>query len=238
MAFGTSTTLLPRPHEAPPSLVALNAVRNFRLIEMARTGEHPISGMSTTEIDDAWNELTSTNDPWGSRYEIVERADECVFGSRSSVHVYSRGEDGVSHSNGEDADDISSWSPKMNQFYQRRQSIRILISWAVYSLILAIPLYAVSVRAANRFFGRTKCDEPTTSTSQHMEQTTYLPHNRRAIGSSYFIQQTPEDEKKGRGREKGKGGFVAFHNRWIVLQREDGRRGSKRGSGTFWAIRQ
>ena len=160
IAFATSAILLPRPHEAPPSFVALNAIRNFRLIEMARSGEHPISGMSAAEIDNAWNELTSTNDPWGNQYVTVHREDAGVFGSRSSSHIYARGEDGVSHSNGGDADDINSWSPKMNQFYQRRQKKRALALWAAYSLVLTIPLYAVSARAANWLFGCRMCDEP------------------------------------------------------------------------------
>ncbi|MCA9214734.1 MAG: hypothetical protein KDB27_16800 [Planctomycetales bacterium] len=69
--------------------------------------DHPLSG---------WEADYSSVDPWGNPYVCVQREEhtDCYLLPR---HVYSKGRDGISSSDGNDADDLSSWSDDSMRYY-------------------------------------------------------------------------------------------------------------------------
>jgi hypothetical protein len=84
---------------------------------------------------------TPKNDPWGNPFQVGDRLDE--NGERQFV-VYSFGRDGLSNTNGNDPDDINSWSDDPVAHYQRearRESQVDRMSFAVpLMFILYIPM--------------------------------------------------------------------------------------------------
>ena len=113
-----------------------------------------------SELEHRHSELT---DAWGNRYQFVEQNDPGLFGSNSSVHVYSLGKDGKTKSNGNDLDDINSWNydrgiyygPLVNSEYNQRineQSLwqTIWICPITYVLLLPILSWILRIRRNRR----------------------------------------------------------------------------------------
>ena len=84
-----------------------------------------------SELEHRHSELT---DAWGNKYQFVGRNEPGLFGSNSSIHVYSLGKDGITKSNGNDLDDINSWDydrgdyygPLVNREYNQRINVQAL----------------------------------------------------------------------------------------------------------------
>ena len=79
------------------------------------------------------------SDPWGNPLQAVERSD--VSGKMRVFAVFSFGRDGTSATNGDDPDDINSWSDDPVAYYRREtQKYRLLcvIPWAI---ILCVPTW-------------------------------------------------------------------------------------------------
>ncbi|QDV70852.1 hypothetical protein Poly24_45850 [Rosistilla carotiformis] len=75
----------------------------------------PYSDYNTGRL---WGEAGVRLDPWGNEYQLVELNRDGIYGSRSPFHVYSFGADGISKSDGNDADDISSWGYGFKRYYK------------------------------------------------------------------------------------------------------------------------
>ena len=81
------------------------------------------------------------SDPWGNPFRVVERRGN---GNRRFA-VYSSGRDGMSKTNGNDPDDINSWSDEPVVFYQREAQrdsqmyrFRCTVPWGC---ILYVPMF-------------------------------------------------------------------------------------------------
>ena len=75
-------------------------------------------------------------DPWGNPYRCVERSAD----GKDRLGVYSLGRDGISESNGNDMDDLNSWSDDSFRWYQndinRRERIDIAVQAGVITALL------------------------------------------------------------------------------------------------------
>ncbi len=72
-------------------------------------------------------------DPWGNPFQVVERSSH---NGRRQFAVYSLGRDGMSQTNGNDPDDINSWSEDPVAYYQREAQAESQL----YRLRCTIPL--------------------------------------------------------------------------------------------------
>jgi hypothetical protein len=70
------------------------------------------SDYDTTDLLSSISSLRSMTDPWGKPYRFIDLDRQPDLGTDSRFHAYSTGEDGVTHSFGNDPDDINSWDPR------------------------------------------------------------------------------------------------------------------------------
>lgn len=56
-------------------------------------------------------------DVWGQDYQFVQFDQSETRDTQSTFHIFSYGNDGISNSNGNDPDDINSWSNNSQAFY-------------------------------------------------------------------------------------------------------------------------
>lgn len=124
--------------------MSLGQIRNYRLSQDFHCGGHSFSDMTYEEFDRFFTE-DFPSDPWGNPYVFVNRDQDGVFGMRSRKHIYSMGEDGVSRSNGDDVDDINSWSPKLTEHYDKQRLRRRFAVHFVFAAILVIPVYTLLI---------------------------------------------------------------------------------------------
>lgn len=87
-------------------------------------------------------------DPWGKPLQVVERLDD---DGRKRFAAYSFGRDGISDTDGNDPDDINSWSDNPVAYYQREAKR----DSQIYRLQRAIPLGCI-LYAPMFFLLRTK----------------------------------------------------------------------------------
>ncbi|MDM4019634.1 hypothetical protein, partial [Roseiconus lacunae] len=85
---------------------------------LARYGPH--ATIADIDIQQLAIDLDGLNDPWGNSYKLVMRQDAECDNPEFSVHLYSKGEDGISRTDGDDPDDLNTWSNDYGQFYWRR----------------------------------------------------------------------------------------------------------------------
>ncbi len=78
------------------------------------------------------------NDIWGNPYQIQVR--ESLDGT---PRVYSTGEDRLSKSDGNDADDIRSWDNSYAQWYSRRDNFRDRSAHLILSVLVTITGYCL-----------------------------------------------------------------------------------------------
>ncbi len=84
-------------------------------------------------------------DPWGHPY-LSRRRIALQNGAIVSVGFYSRGQDGISKSLGNDADDINSWDPDSSKYYLRKENTHIVLTRLFIFCISAVPVYCVARR--------------------------------------------------------------------------------------------
>ena len=82
----------------------------------------------------------SQADVWGNPFQVTERFDE---NGRRSFGVYSYGRDGVSSTEGNDLDDINSWTENPVAYYQTEAKRESLIYWLSCTFALVGIIYAV-----------------------------------------------------------------------------------------------
>lgn len=76
-------------------------------------------------------------DPWGNLYRCVERSVD----GEDRLGVYSLGRDGTSKSNGDDRDDLNSWSDDSLRWYRNATNRRERIDLAVHAGVITVLLY-------------------------------------------------------------------------------------------------
>ena len=88
------------PHDS-----VANEIRGIRLRVQNQHEENPDFAFDEYNLADL-----PSNDSWGNPFQFVELNETGIYGCDSILHVYSMGSDGVSLSDGNDPDDINSWS--------------------------------------------------------------------------------------------------------------------------------
>ena len=83
-------------------------------------------------------------DPWGNPYRCVLRKE---INPQQPFGFYSAGSDGVSQSDGNDADDLNSWDPNCRRFYLRRIEDNRRTMYAVVGFIFTPFTYAAILGA-------------------------------------------------------------------------------------------
>jgi hypothetical protein len=143
-------------------MFALNGVRNAYL-QLAYIEEtYGPQALEKTVIDQwlanslpanhsAWRLLVERQDldPWGNPYRCVQNLSR-QDGMRVPVGVFSTGRDGVSQTQGNDADDLNSWDDQTDSFYRaeiaeydRKQSVfqGLFIAPFTYIALLAVGFF-------------------------------------------------------------------------------------------------
>lgn len=69
-------------------------------------------------------------DTWGNHYRLALHDSDSS--EMDQVRIYSLGEDGKTATDGNDPDDINSWTDSNTQFYDQRQAYRLI--WATLAL--------------------------------------------------------------------------------------------------------
>jgi hypothetical protein len=83
-------------------------------------------------------------DPWGQPYRYI-RNRHLTDGTVVELGVYSTGQDGVSETDGNDADDLNSWSEKQGQYYRDEISRQDFSDAALTGLLLTPFTYALLI---------------------------------------------------------------------------------------------
>jgi hypothetical protein len=156
IAVGTTALVLsiaPRPSVKNQFENQAKAINNIHAIvhflERERVCEHALSQGDIAELESRFPPVELI-DPWGNKY-LFTALPEYQHGKDSKIlHVYSCGLDGVSNSNGNDPDDINSWSHDRQPSYyalqyqkdvRRARFLQLLILSVVVTLI---SLFAMS----------------------------------------------------------------------------------------------
>jgi hypothetical protein len=94
-------------------------------------------------------------DPWGNPYVCVERQEDTDERYRP-WHFYSTGRDGTSATNGNDADDISSWreSEEVATYYYRESQKTRRAIHALLGLVFCPVVFPFLVFMKRRYFGK------------------------------------------------------------------------------------
>ena len=85
-----------------------------------------------------WRQIVEKipNDPWSHPYQYLLLTTD----SRPTFSIYSFGRDGVSHSNGNDPDDVSSWNPEPVQHLLADPRAVVIVYGFVLIVIAALVL--------------------------------------------------------------------------------------------------
>lgn len=83
-------------------------------------------------------------DPWGNPYRCVRRFD----GERESFGVYSTGRDGVTKSEGNDADDLNSWNDDCYRWYVRDVAQQDRLHYALQGAVFAAIFFSGAMGCA------------------------------------------------------------------------------------------
>ncbi|GEM_PF-4288213 len=86
-------------------------------------------------------------DPWGNPYRCIRYRHSYMDETRT-VGFYSTGQDGVTNTSGNDADDLNSWNPECRQWYVRdinaRRRSQILVNGILLTPIVYVVVIGVS----------------------------------------------------------------------------------------------
>lgn len=111
-------------------------------------------------------DLDGLNDPWGNSYKLVTRTEVACENSEFAIHLYSTGEDGTSSSEGDDPDDLNTWSNDNGSYYWHRIQRGKRMQHAVSATICSPFLFALLVgltRGARHVVGGSQsemCTDP------------------------------------------------------------------------------
>lgn len=140
--FFFPTCSIPKWSLAPPQLRRLQTS-----VEWAEIGEPPLSvdeveswlaGRASKDIADRFG-ADADSDPWGHPYRVVAVAVAAEGPDRFGF--YSTGRDGISHSNGNDPDDINSWTEARTRYYEHEWLWGPSLIWLGWSLFLTPFVY-------------------------------------------------------------------------------------------------
>lgn len=96
---------------------AASDIRGIRLWAALQLDQRPNLQYSDYDAKQLWTDLGHQNDPWGNKYQLIERDEPGLYDLQSPFHAYSFGADGKSDSNGNDPDDINSWNYDRYRYY-------------------------------------------------------------------------------------------------------------------------
>ncbi|MGC3966342.1 MAG: hypothetical protein QM775_02920 [Pirellulales bacterium] len=88
-------------------------------------------------------------DAW-QRPLIAVRDHKLNDGRNVPLGIYSLGEDGASNSEGQDADDISSWDENAGDFYRRREKWYAFLMFILLAVPTAVGIYALITTVKDR----------------------------------------------------------------------------------------
>ncbi|WP_149499028.1 hypothetical protein [Roseiconus lacunae] len=141
---------------------AVADIRYGRDALLARYGPH--ATIADIDIQQLAIDLDGLNDPWGNSYKLVMRQDAECDNPEFSVHLYSKGEDGISRTDGDDPDDLNTWSNDYGQFYWRRIQREQRLKHAAEATVCSPIVFAIMVvltRIARNTFGDSEPNERT-----------------------------------------------------------------------------
>ena len=122
---------------------AATAIRFIRIHAENETYDEPGLPLEQIDFKHFWQEMGGNRDPWDNPYQIVEH-EKPNNEYPHNIHAFSFGEDGISRSFGNDADDINSWNycrtkyygPQIQAYFRRQALWRTL--WLTPLVFLAM----------------------------------------------------------------------------------------------------
>jgi hypothetical protein len=145
---------IPRWSLAPPQLRRLQDFVEFAEIGESRLTPDKIdswlAGRASKDVADPFG-ADADSDPWGHPYRVVAAEGPDRFG------FYSTGRDGLSNSNGNDPDDINSWSEARTRYYEHEWLWGPSLIWLGWSAFLTPFVYTfagIGCSIFEAFFGR------------------------------------------------------------------------------------
>ena len=100
--------------------VVSNEVRQVRRWAVHQLIWNPRIKYEQYDVMGFWPGTRKPVDSWGNPYVFIELGQTGPNEPKSTFHLYSCGEDGESQTDGNDPDDINSWSYDRNRFYRQR----------------------------------------------------------------------------------------------------------------------
>lgn len=97
----------------------LRSIRTWAVLQMLNEPGIDFAGFDRRQMAMELD-FMDLHDPWGNPYQFVERDDVGPLGSDCTFHAFSMGADGTSVSNGNDVDDINTWSYDRSRYYRRQ----------------------------------------------------------------------------------------------------------------------
>lgn len=105
----------------------------------------PQATIADIDIQQLAIDLDGLKDPWGNSYNLVTRPDAECDNPEFGVHLYSKGEDRISRTDGDDPDDLNTWSNDFGQFYWRRIQREERLQHAVEATVCPPIVFAILV---------------------------------------------------------------------------------------------